>query len=99
MRRRTLIAAIGWSILGSFPGSELYAADRLDAATIKAGLRTTTREEEGFVGRAVALVDQGVLPEKLVEGVFNWARRKERHRFQYFKRALTIQAAKIGVRL
>jgi hypothetical protein len=80
------------------------AADRaeaqvLDADTIKAGLRTDTREENGFVDRVVALARQGTLPVRMVHTTFLWARAKPRYRFQYFRRAMIIRAARIGVRL
>jgi hypothetical protein len=75
------------------------ATPRLDAATIKAALRTAQPEEDGFVDRVVALVNQRKLPYKLVYSTFLWARAKPRHKFQYFKRALILRAARIGVRL
>jgi len=72
------------------------ASPRLDADTIKAGLRTATPEEDGFVDMVVDRVDQGKLPASLVHSTFQYARKKRRHRFQYFKRALIIRAAAIG---
>ncbi len=75
------------------------ATVNLDAPTIKAALRTATPEDQGFVEKVVRLMDKGKLPRPLVETTFDWARRKDRHRFQYFKEALTIQAAKLGLSL
>ena len=72
---------------------------KLDAATIKAGLHTTAIEEQGFVDRVVALMDEGTLPQSLVHGTFFWARKKPRHKFQYFKFAMIVRASRIGVRL
>ena len=72
---------------------------RLDAATIKAGLRTAAPEENGFVDYVVRLVEEGRLPARLVLSTFHWARKKPKHRFQYFRRALIIRAARIGIRL
>jgi hypothetical protein len=72
---------------------------RLDAATIKAGLHTAAPEENGFVDYVVLLVEEGRLPARLVLSTFQWARKKPRHRFQYFRRALIIRAARIGIRL
>ncbi|MHC4399582.1 MAG: hypothetical protein ACYTG0_07875 [Planctomycetota bacterium] len=75
------------------------AAQTLDANTIRAALRTATPEENGFVDRAVRLVQQGRLPDALLRSTFLWAKRKPRWKFQYFRRALTLRAARIGIRL
>ncbi|MCR4413316.1 MAG: hypothetical protein NUV77_12930 [Thermoguttaceae bacterium] len=75
------------------------ATTTLDAQTIKAGLRTTTVEEHGFVDRVVGLAEKGVLPPQLVESTFQWARKKPYFRFQYFKRGLILRAAKLGISL
>ena len=72
---------------------------------MKVALRTDTQEEDGFVEDVVDRVTNEKrprterLPAEMVEGTFQWARRKSRLRFQYFKRGLTLRAAKIGVRL
>lgn len=71
----------------------------LDGPTIRAGLRTTFIETQGFVDRVVALRDAGVLPESMVNGTFFWAKAKRRHKFQYFKFAMIVRASRIGVRL
>jgi hypothetical protein len=76
------------------------SSDLLDAAKIKAALRTATPEEGGFVDRVVALARAGKIPPALVESTFDWARKKPYpHRFQYFKRGLTLRAAKAGITL
>jgi hypothetical protein len=80
------------------PG-EAAQASRFDAATIKAGLRTETPEEGGFVQHVLDLTKQGVLPPDLVDSTFQWARKKPRHRFQFFKRGLTVRAAALGITL
>ncbi len=72
---------------------------RLDAATIKAGLRTTTTEEKGFVDRVLLLVDQKTLPQSMVHSTYFWAKKKPRHKFQYFRFAMIVRASRIGVRL
>jgi hypothetical protein len=79
--------------------SGLAATVNLDAPTIKAALRTATPEEHGFVEKVVRLMQKGKLPRPLVQNTFDWARRKDKHRFQYFKEALTIQARKLGLSL
>jgi hypothetical protein len=72
----------------------------LDAALIKAGLRTATPEEHGFVDRVVDLAKRGVISPALVESSFQWARKRPfQHRFQYFKLALIERAKKDGVDL
>ena len=75
------------------------AAEPLDPAQIKAILKTAAVEEEGFIDRTVAMVGAGTLPRDMFETCFLWARRKPRHRFQYFKAALTVRAAEIGISL
>jgi hypothetical protein len=72
---------------------------RLDPELIKAALGTATPEDNGFIERVVTMVEQGRLPRSLVESTFLWARQKPDHRFQYFKRALTLRAARQGIRL
>lgn len=71
----------------------------LDAAEMKAALHTSAPEEDGFIDRTLDLVDDGTLPEKMVVSTFLWARRKSQHKFQYFKRALILRAARKGIRL
>jgi hypothetical protein len=72
----------------------------LDAAKIKAGLRTATPEEHGFVERVVDMAKRGKLPPALLESTFQWARKRPfQHRFQYFKRALVERAKQEGIRI
>ncbi len=71
---------------------------RLSAGVIKAALRTAEPEEGGFIEYVVYLADMGVLPRSILNGTFEWARRKPvRYRFQYFKRGLTVRAARAGI--
>jgi hypothetical protein len=73
---------------------------RFDAATMKAALRTTTIEEQGFITAVLHLVDTGVLPADLVDSTFMWARKKPaKYRFQYFKFGLIFRANKLGITL
>ncbi len=74
-------------------------ADDLDADQIKAALHTTSDIEGGFVERAVSMVQAGTLPRDMFTSTFLWARKKPRHRFQYFQQALTVRAAEIGIKL
>jgi len=69
----------------------------LDADQIKAALHTATEEEGGFITRAVAMVQAGKLPREMFTTCFIWARKKPHHQFQYFKQALIVRAAGIGI--
>ena len=75
------------------------ATTQLDATTMKAALRCETPGEKGFVERVVRLMNKGKLPRSVVETTFDWARRKNKHRFQYFQEALTLQAKRLGLSL
>jgi hypothetical protein len=70
----------------------------LDAETIKAGLHTTTIEEDGFVDRAVAMVDDGRLSAGLVQSTFVWARGQARYKFQHFRSGLLEQVPSAAIR-
>lgn len=72
------------------------AENHLNSETIKAGLRTTTIEEEGFVDRVLDLVVKGKLQASTVESTFLWARRKPKNRYQYFKKAIIQRAVDEG---
>jgi len=87
------------AVLAVLWAHQAEAASRLDAETIKAALRTATAEENEFIDYVVELVDDGTLPRDLVEGTFQWARKKSRHKFQYFKHGLINRAAEIGIKL
>jgi hypothetical protein len=74
-------------------------ADDLDPDQIKAALHTTSAIEKGFVERTVAMVKAGTLPRDLFTSCFLWARRKPHYQFQYFREALTLRAAEVGIKL
>jgi len=71
----------------------------LDPEQIKAALHTSSEIEGGFIDRTVGMVRAGALPRDLFTSCFIWARKRPRHQFQYFKQALTIRAAEIGIHL
>ncbi len=88
--------------------STVYASRRmsLTAEEMKSALQTARPEEDGFIDDVVDRVNNQNrpasqrLPAAMVESTFQWARSKNiRHRFQYFRRGLTVRAARIGVRL
>lgn len=78
-------------------GTFANARERLTADEMKAALRTEAVEEEGFIDRVLKMVSAGTIPEDMVQSTFQWARKKERHRFQYFKRGLIVRAAEKGI--
>jgi hypothetical protein len=80
-------------------GNRPTMASMPDAATMKAALQTATPEEEGFIEYVLTRVDQGVLPLEMVESTFLWAKKKPRHKFQYFKRGLQVRAEQAGIKL
>jgi hypothetical protein len=70
------------------------------------GLRVKTEADREFIVRVVRLVDRQVLPLKLVDSTYFWARSKAaRHRslannpMVFFRPALISRAAKLGIRL
>jgi hypothetical protein len=77
------------------PASDVH----LTADQMKVALRTATVEENGFIQSVLDAVDLGVLPEELVQSTFLWARKKPKHKFQYFKYGIILRAAEIGVTL
>ena len=83
--------------IGAFRNVE--AGTRLDPAVMKVALHTTTPEENGFVDMVAKRVDAGTLPESIVDSTFQWARKKTRNKFQYFKRGLILRAADAGISL
>jgi len=88
-------------ILLASPRTERVLADTpLDAGVINAGLRSPTSADQNFVNNVVALANNGKLPANLVESAFLWAQKKPaKIRFQYFKRALILQAKNLGITL
>jgi len=83
------------------PGTDAANINRgkLDATTIANALMANP-DEEAYVVFVCALVDQGVLPQRLVERLFQWARGKPfPKKGQYFIYGLREQAGKIGVHL
>ena len=97
--RAALLAALAWTLVDTAASRGDTAGVGMDAATMRAALHTTPDEEQGFIDRALALVEQNKLPADMVRSTFLWARRKTRHQFEYFKYALTVRAADFGVQL
>ncbi len=71
-----------------------------DPEQIKAILHTATGEENGFVTWVVTMVNRGAFPADLFESTLIWAEKKpHRNRFEYFKQALILRAAAVGIDL
>jgi hypothetical protein len=74
---------------------------------LRVGLKAKTQADLAFIELVVARVDQGLLPRKLVDSTFLWARNRYRSRSNtrrlrpmvYFQPALVRQAKKIGLTL
>jgi hypothetical protein len=72
---------------------------------LRVGLKAKTANDITFLKLVVLKVDQGVLPRKMVDATFLWARnryklRPTNHQLRpivYFKPGLQAQAKKIGV--
>jgi hypothetical protein len=86
------------------------AAVQFDAAQLKAILRTAEPEDKGFIERVVTLANTGRLGryyqitaeqqtqlQQILPSTVIWARRKPKHRFQYFKQAMIQRAADVGI--
>jgi hypothetical protein len=69
----------------------------LDADTMKKVLRPPTPDDAAFIDRVVKLVSKGKLPADLVDSTLQWARKKNKRRFNYFKQALILRAADRGI--
>ncbi|MEA1951221.1 MAG: hypothetical protein U9N87_07545, partial [Planctomycetota bacterium] len=66
---------------------------KLDADVLKVALRVGRPEDKEFIDRVVDMMNSGKLPRSIVQKCFLWARKKRKHKFQYFKRALIMLAA------
>ena len=66
---------------------------------LEKGRRLRRPNEFEYAERVATLVQRGQLPLKLVQGSFNYARRRDHRRypFVYFQRVLDLRAKKIGV--
>jgi len=92
------IAALTLSLLASLPMHKARAGTPLDAGVINAGLRTPTSADQNFVNNVVTMANNGKLPASLVQTTFLWAQKKPaKIRYQYFKRALIVQAQNLGI--
>lgn len=94
-----LSLAPGPGTLGDEPqaprGEVMSLEDRLVA-----GLKARRPEDVAFLERVATLVDEGRIPEKVVNSTLAWAQRRGRnYPLPSFRRALKIQADRLGVSL
>ena len=76
-------------------GGVASLADRL-----KTGLRVKAPRDVAFVDMIVERVQEGRLPEKLVDSTYLWAvRRGKKYPFPAFEHVIRLQADKLGVPL
>ncbi len=74
------------------PGVSIDLKDALEK-----GLKARRPEEFKFIARVVTLVEFGILPKRLVQSTFFWARAKPRVQAFYFERALKVRARRLGI--
>lgn len=69
------------------------------------GLSVATKQDKAFVDHVVVLVHAGILPRKLVDSTFLWARQQAFERggtaavrpMIYFRPALKLRAKRLGI--
>lgn len=64
---------------------------------LEKGLRAMRPQEFDFLAIVEQQVDDGELPEDLVDTAFLWARRQPQFRVQYFEKALRLLAKRAGI--
>lgn len=103
LARWALAAAVVLPVLfgepvGSVAAETTAANPTADLKTrLEKDLRARRPVEFAFIARVIELVDKGKLPLAMVNKTYLWARRQPTHPFQYFQRAMLVQAEKIGV--
>ncbi len=91
------IAAFVLAAIVAEPQHAQAATRKLDANTLKVALRVGRPQDKKFIDRVVAMMSAGTLPRSIVEKSFVWARKKKKHKFEYFKRSLILLAARKGI--
>ena len=94
-----LVSAVLVMVLLAFAVPQATATTKLDAQTMKSVLKTSDAEENGFIDKVVTAASDGTLPPSIVDNSFQWARKKPKHQFQYFKAAVIQQAAEQGIEI
>jgi len=102
MLRRTLLKSLLGTLVAGFVGLGTrlgFAAEKLDAETLKRRLQTRTKANEEFVDRVVKLVAAKKLSEKSLHGAYFTAMKYRSNRFAYFTAAIKKLAKNEGVTL
>jgi hypothetical protein len=98
MIRRQFLAGLLLAPLTLVCSSALFADQTiLDAEMMKKLLRPPTPDDDAFIDRVANQVKKGILPASLVDSTLQWARKKSKRRFNYFKQALILRAAQQGI--
>ena len=102
-----LLFALGSGmVFAQFPLSQAIAVQDEDPRTANLrerlvnGLRVRTDEERAFIEKVIVGVENGSIPQDLVDSSFLWVRNKKSRSnfpFFYFERVLRIQGKKRGV--
>ncbi|MCL2304737.1 MAG: hypothetical protein FWC43_05280 [Planctomycetaceae bacterium] len=102
MLRRTLLKSLLGAFVAGFVGLGAhlgFAAERLDAETLKKRLQTRTKANEEFVDKVVKLVAAKKLSEKSLHGAYSTAMKYRTNRFAYFSAAIKKLAKSEGITL
>jgi hypothetical protein len=94
------IGAVVASAIADPPSSTPIAPGGPDLkTTLEKGLRARRPVEFAFIASVVQMVDDGTLPQSIVQTSFLWARKKRPYPFPYFRQSLRVQAQAMGVDL
>ena len=102
MLRRTVLKTLLGTLVAGFVGLGThlgFAAERLDAETLKKRLQTRTKANEEFVDKVVKLVAAKKLSERSLHGAYATAMKYRSNRFAYFSAAIKKLAKNEGVSL
>ena len=109
MHRRAWMLAAGTGIVGgaaSLRGQSTFGVSRTPSlrTRLETGLRARRPQEFAFIDLVVDLVNLRVLPRRIVDVSFLWARRRAdergvRYPMPYFQFAVTTLASRAKIRL
>ncbi|MEZ6100328.1 MAG: hypothetical protein R3E01_15270 [Pirellulaceae bacterium] len=99
----TLLVGVATWAAGSDVTSNGVASEKTKVTLqeqLESGLRARRPQEFAYIKRIVTLVEQGVLPRKLVLETFDWARQKHRkYPLPYFQFGLRKRAELLGINI
>jgi len=102
MQRRTVLKSLLGLLVAGFVGLGTrlgFAAEKLDAATLKKRLQTRTKANEEFIDRVVKLVADKKLSQRSLHGAYYTAMKYRSNRFAYFSATIKRLAKNEGVTL